>query len=278
MIHLGRNNALKINRTSDFGLYLADEEGTEVLLPNKYVPEEYAIGQYLNVFVFKDHMERLTATTLSPGIMLGEFAFLPVVEVNDTGAFVDWGLEKQLLVPYREQKFRMEVGRSYVVYLDIDEKTDRLFGTTKLGKHLIPCVRPLEHNEPVRLLIFGESDLGYSAIVDNKYQGLIYRNEVFTPIKVGQFLKGYVKQVREDGKLDLSLQPIGYVDSIEGNAQLLLKALDDAGGFLPLTDKTDPDVIYTTLGLSKKAFKKAVGDLYRKRVIAIVESGLRKNA
>ena len=275
MIQLGRNNALKINRTSDFGLYLTDDEGQEVLLPNKYVPEEYTLGQYLNVFVFKDHMERLTATTLSPGIMLGEFGFLPVVEVNETGAFVDWGLEKQLLVPYREQKFRMEVGRSYVVYLDMDEKTDRLFGTSKLGKYLLPCLRPLEPNEPVRILIYGESELGYSAIVDNKYQGLIYRNEVFSPIQVGQFLKAYVKQVREDGKIDLSLQPVGYVESIDGHAQLLLKTIEQGSGFLALTDKSDPEAIYTALGMSKKAFKKAVGDLYKQRRIILEEGGIR---
>lgn len=275
MIALGKNNVLRINRESDFGLYLSDDEGQEVLLPKKYTPTDFAIGQYLSVFVYLDHEERPTATTLVPAVTMGEWAYLRVAEVNAAGAFVDWGLEKQLLVPYAEQQVKMEAGKSYVVTLDLDEKTNRLFASNRVQRYLIPCLKQYDTNEPVRALVYKHLDLGFAAIVEGKYGGMLYRNEVFSNLEIGRFVKAYVKAVRPDGKLDLSLQPVGYTEAIGSQTEQVMRALFQADGFLPLHDKSEPDLIYQQLGMSKKAFKKAVGDLFKQRKITIGEDGIR---
>lgn len=204
-----------------------------------------------------------------------EFALLEVKEMTQLGAFLDWGLEKDLMVPFSEQKVNMQTGRWYVVYLDLDEKTDRLYGSAKLDKFLEKENITVKEGDEVDLVVYHHSELGYSAIVNNLHNGLIYDNEVFQRLHVGQKLKGFVKLVRPDNKLDISLQPIGYEKAKEVNTDMILRLLKEDQGFLPFGDKSTPDEIYATFGISKKAFKKAIGALYREKQIVIEEEGIR---
>ncbi|XOV91076.1 MAG: S1 RNA-binding domain-containing protein [Bacteroidota bacterium] len=273
MIPIGKYSELEIARSTDNGLYLKDAFNEEVLLPNKYCPTKYEYGEKINVFVYLDHEARKTATTLEPKILLNEFAFLQVKMVSTVGAFLDWGLEKDLFVPFAEQQLPMEEGKWYVVGLTLDHKTSRLFATSKIEK-LLDNEPELGFGEEVDLLVFRETDLGYPVIVNNQFNGMVFRNEVFKEVNIGDELKGHVKKVREDGKLDISIQPIGYTNFNDPNTKMVLQKLTDNNGFLGIGDKSDTDEIYQTFGISKKAFKKAIGALYKQKKILIKPEGI----
>lgn len=274
MISIGQYNELTILRETSVGIFLGDDEGNDVLLPNKYCPERFRIGTKLNVFVYRDFEERIVATNIHPGIMLHEFAFLKVAMVTDVGAFLDWGLEKDLMVPFKEQRQKMEQGRWYVVYLDIDEESDRLFASNKIEKYLNNDVMGLTAGEEVDVLVYHKSDLGYNVIVNNRYKGLVFENEVFKQLNIGQRTTGFVKKIREDNKLDISLQAIGYKQYNDKNTEHLLNVLTENKGFLKLNDKSSPEEVYRLLGMSKKAFKKSLGALYKDRKVSIGDNGV----
>ncbi|HRQ84309.1 MAG TPA: S1-like domain-containing RNA-binding protein [Flavobacteriales bacterium] len=274
MIHTGRTQELTILRHTGVGLFLGDGEGGEVLLPNKYVPEHFAVGDPLGVFVYRDSEDRQGATTLEPKVRLGGFAPLRVGHVGRFGAFVEWGLEKDLLVPFKEQQKKLEEGRWYVVHMALDEATDRLFGSTRIERFLDNSTLEVAEREEVSLLIFGRSDLGWSAIVNGKHLGLLHTSDAFKPVAIGDRLTGYVKHIRDDHKLDLTLQAIGYAHYNDANVDLLVKRLHQHGGFLPFTDKSSPEDIHRMFGISKKAFKQAVGALYKARQVHLDERGI----
>jgi predicted RNA-binding protein (virulence factor B family) len=275
LIEIGKHHKLEIRRETSVGLFLGDESGEEVLLPNKYRPERFDIGDTIDVFVYRDNAERKIATTLTPDIELHEFALLKVFDITENGAFMEWGLEKHLFVPFSEQNQDMQAGKWYVIYLDLDQKTDRLYGSAKVEKHLSNEVITLREAEEVDLLIYKQTDLGYSVIVNNKYQGLIYGNEVYRDLRIGERLKGFVKKIREGNKLDISLQPIGFVKANKANTDIIYEALGLEDGFLPFTDKSPPEEIYARFAMSKKAFKNAIGALYKEKRIVIEEDGIR---
>lgn len=273
---LGRYNVLRIERESDYGLYLMDGSGNEVLLPNKYVPRAYEIGQDLSVFVYKDSEDRIVATTLEPAIQTGQFAYLQVKAVNQFGAFLDWGLEKDLMVPFKEQANRMIEDVWYVVYMYEDTDTNRLVATSKTKPHLNNEEHDYKVGDEVNVLICGFTDLGMNVIVEDAWSGLIYEDEIFKKVLPGDKRKAYVKKVREDGKLDISLQALG-VDNIEPNVKQLLKVIKQQNGYVALTDKSKPEEITARLEMSKKSFKKALGNLYKQRLVRIEEDGIYLN-
>ena len=273
MIQLGEYHELRIERATDHGVYLNNEEDDEVLLPNKYVPEVYEIGDMIKVFVYLDHEERPVATTLEPKIKLDEFKMLKCVEVNKFGAFLDWGLEKHLFAPFKEQVFPMSPNYEYLVFCYLDLETDRLAASSKVHAFLDNATLTVKPFEEVNLIISNKTDLGYNAIVNQLHLGLIYHDEVFKDLQIGKNIKGFIKKIREDNKIDLSLQRPGY-RSIEPNAQKILDTLASAGGFLDLTDKSNPEEIKNRLQMSKKSFKRAVGSLYKQRSIEIKEDGI----
>ncbi|PKP33994.1 MAG: GntR family transcriptional regulator [Bacteroidetes bacterium HGW-Bacteroidetes-17] len=275
MIEIGKYNNLKILRRTPFGLYLGDESGNDVLLPTKYCPNKFEMGDELKVFVYLDHNEKEIATNIIPKILLYEFAMLQVKVVADVGAFMDWGLEKDLFVPFKEQRQRMEEGRWYIVYLDIDRNTDRLYASNQIEKILQNEDINLTAGEKVDLLILKETDLGFTVIVNNQHKGLIYENEIFKQLNIGDKLIGYVKNIREDNKIDISLQPIGFENFNDVNTELILQKLSENKGFLTITDKSSPEEIYSTFGISKKAFKKSLGSLYKHRKISIEPNGIK---
>lgn len=276
MIPIGQHQDLIILRHTTVGLYLGDEEGDEdVLLPNKYCPEEFEIGEKINVFVYRDYEERKIATNLQPKILLHQFAFLRVTAVSNVGAFLDWGLEKELLVPFREQRQKMEVGRWYIVYLDLDKKTDRLYATNKIEKRLQNKTLNVKEGEAVDLMVMKKTDLGFSVIVNQQHEGLIFEGDIFTTLNIGDKVKGYVRQIRDDNKLDISLQPIGFENFNDPNCEMILKKLKAARGFLPIADKSTPEEIYAQFGISKKAYKKAIGTLYKQRKIILDTDGIK---
>ncbi|KAB7730298.1 GntR family transcriptional regulator [Rudanella paleaurantiibacter] len=275
MIELGRINRLRALRLTSVGMFLGHESGEEVLLPNKYVPQTLREDEFIDVFVYTDSEDRIIATTLHPTVQRDEFGALRVVSVTSYGAFLDWGLEKDLLVPHREQAQPMEVGQSYVVFVYYDETTDRLVGSSRINRFIEEGRMPdLEEGDEVNLLIYERTDLGHNAVVDNRYRGLLYASETFRALRPGDQLTGYVKRIRDDYRIDLTLQKPGF-EGIEPNAQAILTKLQQSGGFLPLTDHSDPQVIYRTLEMSKKTFKKAIGTLYRERKISLEEGGIR---
>jgi len=276
LIPIGQHQDLTILRHTTVGLFLGDEEGDEdVLLPNKYCPETFEIGEKINVFVYRDHEERIIATTLQPKILLHQFAFLRVTSVSNVGAFLDWGLEKELLVPFREQRQKMEEGRWYIVYLDLDKKTDRLYATNKIEKRLKNDPLFVKEGEAVDLMVMKKTDLGFSVIVNQQHEGLIFDSDIFTKLNIGDKIKGYVKQIRDDNKLDISLQPIGFENFNDPNCELILKKLTAQNGILPVTDKSTPEEIYVQFGISKKAYKKAIGTLYKQRKITLEPDGIK---
>lgn len=273
-IELGKFNTLKIVKEVDFGLYLDGGDEGEILLPKRYMPEHWQIGDELRVFIYLDNEERLVATTLTPYVQVGGFASLEVTWINKYGAFLDWGLMKDLFCPFREQKQRMEVGRRYMVYVYVDDESFRIVASARI-EHFLDRDKPAyEPWQEVSIMAWQPTPLGYKVIVDGKYSGLLYRDEVFRPMRQGLQLKAYVKQIREDGKLDIALQKPGY-GNVEDFAHVLLQYLRDHGGRTPLGDKSDSQQIYDTFGVSKKVFKKAVGDLYKRRLITISPQGLR---
>lgn len=269
----GEFNLLTARRRTLNGYYLVDDEDVEVLLPNKYVPDGMKPGDEMSVFIFKDSEDRLTATTIKPYILLNEFAVLKVVDVNPVGAFLDWGLEKDLLVPYSEQASKMKVGSSYPVYLYLDEKTQRLVASGKTNKFLEHDEITVENNEEVELLICNSTDIGINVIINNLHKGLLYDNELFQAVTPGERITGWIKNVRPDNKIDVSLQKQGYVN-VEPNAKKILQKLKDNNGFLNLTDKSDPVIILAKLEMSKKLFKKSIGSLYKQKLIRIGKDGI----
>ena len=275
MIETGKYNTLKIVRDTSVGLFLSDGT-TDVLLPNKYVPRQFEIGDEINVFVYLDHEERLTATTLKPYIKRDEFAYLQVNYINQYGAFLNWGLEKDLFVPFKEQARKMEEGKRYLVHAYLDEKTDRLVASSKLNQFLEHENIELEVGEEVDLIVSHITELGINVIINSKYKGLLYKDEVFENLTPGKKLKGYIKNIREDKKIDVSLSKQGF-DGIEENAGIVLKELQSSNGFLRLTDNSHPEEIKTVLKMSKKAFKKAIGTLYKQKLITIKEDGIYLN-
>jgi len=275
MIEQGKEIELKIAKRATFGLYLADESGEEVLLPNKYCRDEMKPGDTTRVFVYKDSEGKKVATTLTPKIFIHEFALLKVSAVTGVGAFLDWGLEKELMVPFREQKQKMEVGRWYIVYLDLDKKSDRLYASNRVERFLQNDQISVKDGDEVALVVLQKTDLGYSVIVNHAHKGLIFDNEIFQEIRVGNRLKGYVKKVRDDKKIDISIQPIGFRNVNDSNSELIYKTLVENDGFLAITDKSSPDEIYTLLGISKKAFKKSLGALYKQKKVDIQPEGIK---
>ena len=274
MIKLGNYNTLEILRSTSVGLFLGDGEGTEILLPNKYVPDPVEIGEELEVFCYLDHSERPVSTTLNPFIKRDEFAFLEVVDISAYGAFLDWGLEKHLLVPFREQRLQMEKGRKYVVHCYLDEQSFRLTASNKVDKFLDNENITKKPNDEVSLLVSRKTELGWETIIDNKHKGLLFFNDVFKDIQIGDTLKGYIKTIRADKKIDVSLLPVGE-KMLESTAELILQKLKDSDGFLGLHDKSSPEEIKKEFQLSKKAFKKGVGVLYRERKIKLEPDGIR---
>ncbi len=275
MLHLGQYNTLQILRDTQVGLFLGDGENEEhdVLLPNKYVPKEFSIGDEITVFVYLDHEERPVATTIKPYIKLNEFAHLKVNYINKFGAFMNWGLEKDLFVPFKEQARPMEIDKRYLVYCYMDEKTNRLVATSRTNKFLSNENVELQTNEEVDLIVSHITEAGINVIINEKHKGLAYLNETYQDIKPGKRLVGYIKQVREDGKIDVYLRKVG-VEAIEPTSQLILDELKANRGFLGLNDNSHPEDIKTVLKMSKKSFKKAVGSLYRQQLIEIKDNGI----
>ncbi len=271
---IGVYNQLEVLRDTSVGLFLGDQSGNEVLLPNKYVPANAKIGKILDVFVYTDSEDRPIATTLRPLIQLGEFACLRVTDVSNVGAFLDWGLEKDLLVPFREQKDKMRVGKSYIVYLRLDEVTDRLVATAKLHKIFDKEVGALEEGQEVDLIVGEGTDIGIEVVINHRYRGMLYRNEIFQDVMFGDPVKGYIKQIREDGKIDVSLRKTG-MDNLEEGAKKILDELKANDGYLALHDKSDPEDILYQLEMSKKNFKRSLGTLYKKKLVVLVEGGVR---
>ena len=269
MVAIGDYNELEIIKQVDFGVYLDSEDG-EILLPTKYLPADYRVGDYLNVFIYRDSEDRIIATTLQPKAKVSEFAALEVKQTNNYGAFLDWGLEKDLFVPFNNQREAMQPGRKYVVYVYLDENSDRLVGTAKYEKYLKKEVDELTEGQEVDLLVAGFTDLGIKVIINNQYLGILYNNEVFRQLTIGEKTRGYIKKIREDQKIDVSLQKSGFAEVTDAS-EVVLRKLRDNGGRINLSDNSTPDDIYTALGMSKKTFKKAIGTLYRAQKIILHE-------
>lgn len=279
MIEIGKYNTLTILRDTKVGLFLGnpekDPEGIhDILLPNKYVPNEFEIGEELIVFVYLDHEERPVATTLEPYILLNEFALLRVNYVNQVGAFMDWGMEKDILVPFKEQARPMEKGKRYLVYLYMDDKTNRLVASSKTNQFLNNDNLSVEKGEEVELIVSHITEIGINVIINEKHKGLVYKDEVYDDsIRTGDRMRGYIKTIRPDNKIDVSFQIQGYLN-IEPNAEIVLDELRASRGFLRLNDNSHPEDIKTVLKMSKKTFKKAIGSLYRDHLIEIKEDGI----
>lgn len=271
---LGKYNQLEVVKEVDFGVYLDGGDDGEILLPSRYVPEGCKPGDVLNVFIYLDNEERLIATTLQPKAQVGEFACLEVAWINEYGAFLDWGLMKDLFVPFREQKMKMQKGRSYVVHAHVDEESYRIMASAKVERYLSKEKPDYQPGQEVEIMIWQRTDLGYKAIVENQYSGLIYQGEIFKSLEPGMKLTAYIRQVREDGKIDLTLQKDGQ-KKVEDFSEVLLQFIKDQGGHTLLNDKSAAEDIYEAFGVSKKTFKKAVGDLYKKRLIVLEEGGIR---
>ncbi len=274
MATVGQYNTLKVLRETSSGYFLDGESLGDILLPGKYAPRRLKDGDEIEVFLYFDSEDRLIATTEEPYCEVGEFALLEVVEVNEIGAFLNWGLQKDLLVPFREQKLKMEPGSWHIVYVYIDEKTGRIAASAKVDKFLGLQPADYKPGDEVELFIYGPCPLGFNAIIDNSYWGMLYTSEVFQPLNRGEHITGYINKVREDGKIDLSLYPAGYKKA-QTSAELIIEYLKRNDGFMPLTDKSPADEIYETFGISKKNFKMAVGSLYKNRVIEIGQNGIR---
>lgn len=272
-IELGRINRLKVVKFVDFGLYLDGGAEGEILLPSRYVPEGVQVGDELDVFLYLDSEERLIATTEQPKAMVGDFAYLQVAWVNNFGAFLDWGLMKDLFVPFREQKMKMQKGHSYIVHLHIDEESYRIMASAKVERYLSKEMPPYAEGDEVDILVWQKTDLGFKVIVDNRFGGLLYDSELFRHLQVGDRSKAYVKQVRPDGKLDITLNLHGKA-AVSDFSDVLLEHLRHNAGKTALCDKSPAEEIYAMFGVSKKVFKKAVGDLYKRRLIRINDDGL----
>jgi predicted RNA-binding protein (virulence factor B family) len=274
-MQLGRINQLIIARHTPPGAYLFDNQGNEVLLPKKYVLPEHIEGSSVDVFVFKDSENRIVATTETPLIFLGDFTYLEVVHNNPFGTFVDWGLDKDLMVPYGEQTHRLEEGEKYLFTLRYDQATDRLFGSMKVKKMLEPCIEELTDQE-VELLICEPTQLGRNVIVNNRYSGLIFNTDITKNIQRGDRIIGFVKNVREDGKLDITLDPTSFIKYDQATDKIL--QILQKNPKLELSDKSDPDEIRDKIGMSKKTFKQAIGKLFKAKKIIIYPNYIELNS
>lgn len=275
-IRLGDYNRMTVVKTVDFGVYLDGGEEGEVLLPARYVPDGCKEGDELEVFVYLDNEERLVATTQTPLAKVGDFACLEVSWVNEYGAFLNWGLMKDLFCPFREQKMKMEKGKRYIVHVHIDHESHRIVASAKVERYFDPSFPPYRYGDEVSLLVWQKTDLGFKVIVDNRYAGLVYSNQIFREIRTGDRMKGYIEAVREDGKIDVMLQPTGWRMTKE-TADVLLDYLETHQGVCRLTDKSPAEDIYQAFQVSKKSYKKAVGDLYKRRLITIEEDCIKLN-
>ncbi|MFC5683228.1 CvfB family protein [Flavobacterium sp. MAHUQ-51] len=279
MLKIGKYNNLTILRDTKVGLFLGDPETDpegihDVLLPNKYVPKVFEIGEEIVVFVYLDHEQRPVATTLEPYVLLNEFALLRVNYINQVGAFMDWGMEKDILVPFKEQARPMEKGKRYLVYLYMDPKTNRLVASSKTNQFLSNDELTVEKNEEVDLIVSHITEIGINVIINEKHKGLLYKDEVYDDsIRTGDRMRGYIKNIRPDHKIDVSLQKLGY-EGVEPNADKILYELRASRGFLRLNDNSHPEDIKTVLKMSKKTFKKAIGALYKEKLIEIKEDGI----
>ena len=268
MVEIGTFNQLQVVKQVDFGVYLDGGELDTILLPRRYVPEGCEIGDWLDVFLYFDSDDLLIATTEKPKVQVGDCEMLTVVDINHAGAFMDWGLPKDLLVPYNEQQKPMEVGYSYVVHVFHDQNSDRIAASTKLNHHLDEETVWLKPRQQVNLLIAGRTDLGYKAVIDNKYLGLIFRADAFRPLKIGERLPGFVKNIRADGKIDLVISQ----STLQGDHDLgeqIIRHLQEMGGESQVSDKSDPEEIYRLFKVSKKKYKQALGTLYKSKRILI---------
>ena len=274
MLQIGNYNTLRITKLVSFGVYLDGGDGKEILLPTRYVPKDAKVDDEVQVFIYHDNEGRLIATTLHPKAVVGEFAFMRVKSVNSTGAFLDWGLMKDLLVPFKEQKMAMREGKWYLVYVHLDHLTGRIVASARVEKFLGNVPPEYESNQEVDLLVADDTEIGYKVIVNDLHWGMIYHNQVFQRLEKGERLKGYVKGVREDDKLDISLQPLGY-QRVDGISQRIFEALQMKDGYLPVHDKSDPEEIYSLFRCSKKAFKQAIGSLYKQHRIRMEADGIR---
>ena len=272
-IQLGAFNRLTIAKEVDFGLYLDGGDEGEILLPRRYVPATYKIGDEIDVFLYLDQDERLVATTEQPLAQVGDFAYLECSWVNEYGAFLNWGLMKDLFCPFREQKKRMEIGSSYIVYVTIDEESYRMMASAKVEHFLSKDKPPYKAGDEVQILVWQKTDLGFKAIIDNAYAGLIYRDQIFKYVHTGDRMKAYVANVRTDGKIDLTLQHTGRQQTLDFS-ETLLTYLHEHGGSCDLGDKSDAEEIKARFEVSKKVYKKAIGDLYRRRLITITDGGI----
>jgi uncharacterized protein len=274
MANIGERASLTILREKPHGLFLDGGELGEILLPRGEMPREWSIGTAVDVFLYNDSEDRPVATLKSPKVMPGQFGRLKCVAVTGVGAFLDWGLTKDLLVPFREQKVRMDVGKNYVVFVMVDEHTSRIVATTRIARHMDQTPPDFYPGQEVDLIAFGKTDLGYKAIINGTHSGLIFASDVFQPLHPGESLKGYIAGVRPDGKIDLSLQPAGRarVDDLE---ERIVKELEARGGFWSIGDHSPAAEINEELGVSKRTFKQATGALFRKKRITMEGKGLR---
>ncbi len=273
-VKLGAYNRLTIVKEVDFGLYLDGGDEGEILLPRRYVPEKWAVGETLEVFIYLDQEERLIATTEHPTAKVGEFAYLPCTWVNEYGAFLDWGLMKDIFCPFREQKRRMEIGQSYVVYITIDPDSYRIMASAKVEHYFATDTPNYTNGQEVDIMVWQKTDLGFKVIIDNQYPGLIYQDQIFQYIHTGDKMKGYIGRVRPDGKIDVTLQKTGMEQTADF-AETLYQYLLDNDGECNLGDKSEADDIYERFHVSKKVFKRAIGDLYKKRLITVSPMSIR---
>ena len=272
---IGERANLRIVREQPFGIYLDGGDLGEILLPRREMPAKWQIGETVDVFIHHDSEDRIVATMKEPLAKPGQFAYLRAVAVTGVGAFLDWGLPKDILLPFREQKERMEVGKSYVVFVRIDEESGRIVATRRLSRYLDQTPAPYHEGDEVDLLIYGKTDLGYKAIIEGKHTGLLFGNEVFRKVHAGERTRGYVALVRPDGKIDLTLQPSGRARVTDLGARIMA-GLESRGGYWELSDKSPAEHIYKELGVSKRTFKQAAGALFRQKKIWIEDEGLRK--
>jgi uncharacterized protein len=274
MLEIGKYNLLKINKEVDFGIYLDGLDEGEILLPKRYVSENFEVGNEIEVFIYKDSEDRLIATTEEPIATVGEFAYLEVKSVNKFGAFLDWGLPKDLMVPFSEQKQKMIQGEKYLVYIFLDIVTKRIVASSKLDKFLDNVPSNYKEGDEVKITISNETDIGFKAIINNMHWGLLYKNEIFQKLQIGQILDANISKIRDDEKIDLRLIKTGG-ENIDEVAEKILSTLKTDNGFLPYSDKSDAIEIYNFFGFSKKNFKKAIGNLYKNRLIIIEKDGIR---
>ena len=273
MLEVGKVNKLKIVKQSEYGLFLDGENEGEILLPRRYVPENYTIGDELEVFVYVDSEDRLVATTERPLAMVGEFASLKVVSLSPVGAFLDWGLPKDLFMPFSERTEALRVGQLALVYIYLD-KSGRISASMRVSRYIDKEPGEYEEGQSVDLIIANKSNLGFNAIINGRHLGVLYSNEVFQPLKSGQRVEGYIKKIRPDGKIDLALHKTGYAGTPELSDKILA-VLKEEGGYLEINDKTSAELIHQYFGVSKKKYKMALGGLYKKRLITVSDDGTR---